>query len=200
MLIHCSIDELIAIRDGEGTAGAKEHLERCDDCMMEMERLYQIAAALKALPVPAVPRDRWPEVRRDVLHARKTDRWAQYSRTALATAAVIALLFVGAKGIVPGLASQPEAQPRIARLMEQSQGLESALRELRPELRVMNGRLAAAVVGLEDDIAVVDSRLSVLRRRTNVSLVDVERLWQQRVNLMNELVRVRATRGTYVGF
>jgi hypothetical protein len=45
MLRHCTIGELLDLRDGEGSAVARSHVDECDACRAELDRLHQRAAA-----------------------------------------------------------------------------------------------------------------------------------------------------------
>ena len=40
MLMHCTMDELLAIRDGQGSQAALRHLDECDECCDELELLH----------------------------------------------------------------------------------------------------------------------------------------------------------------
>ncbi|NJD20961.1 MAG: hypothetical protein FIA95_16960, partial [Gemmatimonadetes bacterium] len=59
---HGTTDELLAVRDGEGTAWARAHVEECAACRAELYRLEQVRSQLRALPAFAPPRDRWAVV------------------------------------------------------------------------------------------------------------------------------------------
>ena len=59
-----------------------------------------------------------------------------------------------------------------------------------PEQRAMRGSTAYTVAELEDLLALVDDHLSRVTLEPNAP-ERAERLWQQRVNLMNSLVQVR---------
>ena len=72
--LHCTVEDLLAIRDGEGSSGTLRHLEGCQACQAELDRLHQRVAALKALPALRPPRDRWPVVRDIVQAARRRRR------------------------------------------------------------------------------------------------------------------------------
>ena len=39
--LHCTVEDLLAIRDGEGSGAARQHLEGCDRCRAELERLHR---------------------------------------------------------------------------------------------------------------------------------------------------------------
>ena len=50
---HLSMDALLALREPgtePGTATAREHLNHCPHCQLELDRLHQRVARLKALP------------------------------------------------------------------------------------------------------------------------------------------------------
>ena len=66
------------------------------------------------------------------------------------------------------------------------EGLLAAL----PETRVMRGSTAFTVSQLEDRLAFVDDRLSRITLEPNAP-EHAERLWRERVELMNSLVQVR---------
>lgn len=198
MLIHCTMEELIDIREGRGSLAAREHVDGCDECQSELESLHQRVAALKALPRFNPPRDRWPMVRAQVVANRRR----RFFRRALQGAAALAaslMLVVGARAAY--LASSDDAlPPEVAQLADEAQQLEAVLLELERSNRVMSARVAGAVSTLEDRIAVVDSRLGALREMQRASGQEIIELWRTRVELMDALVRVRAARATQVGF
>lgn len=198
MTQHCTMEELLAVRDGEGTGAARQHVDQCPACRAEVDRLHQVAASLRALPVQRPPRDRWPEVRVVAVGARRRRRWwVAGGWTSLAAAAALALIL----GVKPGRwgGGQMAAQPAsLDSLVAASQQLEDALRALDPTSRVLSGRAASTIAELEDGIALVDAQLGEAQR-SRASRDDLTRLWEQRVRLMNQLVNVHVTRAAYVG-
>ncbi|HTY06707.1 MAG TPA: hypothetical protein VMC86_09335 [Gemmatimonadales bacterium] len=189
-MTHCTMDDLLALRDNEGSAWARRHADGCEACRKELEALYQRMAQLKALPPRSPARDRWPEIRTAVLAARRrrNTRWAGWS---MAAAAVLAGVMVF-RPFAPPSARAGE----LARARATSAQLEDRLRSSASEGRVLTGRDAAVIAQLEDQIAAIDGQLGT----RSVSGVDAQlQLWQQRVNLMNQLVQVRVVRASYVG-
>ena len=92
--------------------------------------------------------------------------------------------------------SPPAAKADLAQVKAQSAALESRLQAPEAEGRVVSGRDAALIAQLEDQIEQIDGQLA--NQRTEQ--VDAQlQLWQQRVNLMNQLVQVRVVRASYVG-
>src|SRR5437762_600746 len=62
-MMHCTMDDVLALAAGEGSAWARQHVAGCAACRAELEALYQRVARLKALPARRPARDRWPAVR-----------------------------------------------------------------------------------------------------------------------------------------
>ena len=197
MLRHCSIEELLEVRNGEGSVGAKIHVDECEECRNELDRLHQRVAALKALPSVNAPRDRWPLVREQIVAARQRVWW---TRMGWAAAAAIALA-LGANGLVPWPGAEPEQQPEVElqTLVEQSAQLDSMLKAIEKRTRVVNGLTAVTIAELEDRIIVLDSRLSSARTFA-ISEAQLRALLEQRVLLMDDLVNTHAKRTVNVGF
>ncbi len=194
-MMHCTMDDLLALRDGEGSVWARRHLADCAGCRAELDAVYQRVAALKALPALRPARDRWPAVRALVRERRRGQRrtWAAWGSLA-AAAALAGLIVLGPFGDTDLYAVD------LALAKEQSATLETQLERYDPDGRVMSGREAALAALLEDRIAVIDGQLvrggAAEARPHEAELV---KLWQERVDLMHQLVTVRATRAAYVG-
>src|SRR3989442_12634208 len=62
-MMHCTMDDLLALKANEASAWAKQHPETCPACRAELDALYQRTAALQALPGRRPARDRGPAVR-----------------------------------------------------------------------------------------------------------------------------------------
>ena len=190
--MHCTIEDLVALRDGEGSVWARRHVEECAECQAERERLYQRVAQLKALPALRPPRDRWSVIRDTVVaeRSRKRQRWL---RGGLAVAATLAGLM-----IVHPWRANPAYGEDLAIVKDSSAQLETALRDYDSDSRVMSGREADLTAQLEDQIAALDGQLAQLGDSGlgDAQLVD---LWRQRVGLMQQLVQVHVTRAKYVG-
>ena len=55
--MHRTIDELLALRDGEADPEVDAHVAECAHCAREVERLGEVADALRSLPQVSPPRD-----------------------------------------------------------------------------------------------------------------------------------------------
>src|SRR5436309_2055749 len=160
----------------------------------ELEALYQRVARLKALPARRPARERWPAVRDAVLagRRRRRERWGV---SGLAAAAALAGLLV-----FRPFWTKPVDAAELARVKQQSATLEQQLGRYDPDGRVTSGRSAALAAALEDRIAVIDGELAQLvPSQTQAHSADLVNLWQQRVDLMEQLMSVRVTRAAYVG-
>jgi len=190
--MHCTIEDLVALRDGEGSVWARRHVEQCAECQVERERLYQRVAQLKALPARRPSRDRWPAIR-DTVRAERRRVRQRWLRGGLALAATLAGLV-----IIPPMIENPTHAEDLAQAKQQSAQLETALQDYDSDSRVMSGREADMTAQLEDQIASLDGQLARLgdSARADAQLVD---LWKQRVDLMQQLVQVHVTRAKYVG-
>lgn len=189
---HGTIEELLALRDGEGSAWAREHVAACAACVTELQRLEQVRAELRAMPSFAAPRDRWQVVERTLRQERRTRR-VSLSAGLLAAAAVVVLSFLALRRPAP---SQGDAA--LQQAMAESATMEQVFKSLQPDARALNGPAASAVMELEDQLARVDAALN----DTTAWRSDPQRiadLWRQRAGLLSALVDVHETRATYAG-
>jgi hypothetical protein len=198
MLRHCSIQELLDVRNGEGSLAARTHVDECQDCRDELDRVHQRVAALRALPALRAPRDRWPAVRERLVSERRRVWWMRGIWAAAATFA----LMLGANGLMNVPAATEETEPEIQVLLDHSTQLDSLLVVVAEQARVVSALTALAIVDLEDRISHVDTRIVQTRR---IGISDRQReelrlLLQERVALMDALVNAHTQRVSYVGF
>jgi hypothetical protein len=190
---HATMDELLALRDGEGTVWTRDHAAACTACTAELFRLEQMRARLKALPVMSPPRDRWSEIR---VRARK-DRRSRWVRSAVGIAAAAALTGLTFIALQPKPADASE-QVALDRAMARSQALEQTLKAIGPEAQVLNGDAARAVAELEDRLTRIDAQLGQpsVWGQDRGTAAD---LWQERAGVLGALVDVRTTRAAFAG-
>src|SRR3989442_7278992 len=135
--MHCTMDDLVAVRDGEGSAWARRHLEDCAACRTELEALYQRVAKLKALPARRPPRDRWDVGRAELVAARRRRR-RMWSAMSLAAAAAVAGLIVFGPW-----SGGNTLHAELSQAQQRCSTLESALQQYDADGRVVKGRVAA---------------------------------------------------------
>jgi hypothetical protein len=197
---HLSIDQLIALREPgrePGDADAQQHLDACDTCRAEFDRLHQRVARLKALPTLRPARSQWPAVsaKLQVRKQHRLVRWAGVS--GLAAAASLAFIL----GLRSSQQVDASEQVALSEAMQRSQQLEQVIQSYNPEARVTDGRTVRMTSALEDQIATVDQQLERAQlARGSARDEALLRLWRQRVGLLDALVDVHLTRATAVGF
>jgi hypothetical protein len=192
-MMHCTMDDLTALRAGEASVWARQHITACAPCQAELEGLYQRVAQLKALPSLHPPRDRWP-VMRNALRAERSRRrrtWGAWAGSLAAAAALAGVLLVQPAG------KHGQLHAELTQAKQQSATLEDSLQQYDTEGRVLSGHVAAVVADLEDRISVIDGSLTRLDREAQEA--QIVKLWQERVGLMRELMTARTTRARYVG-
>src|SRR6266849_5508141 len=193
-MMHCTMEDLGALRAGEASVWARRHITTCAACQAELEALYQRVAQLKALPALRPPRDRWPAVQA-VLRAQRSRRrrtWGTWTGS-LALAATIAGILL----LRPSAGEDGKLYAELSQAKQQSATLEDSLQRYDIDGRVLSGHAAALVADLEDRIAILDGTLA--QREPSAQDAELVKLWRERVGLMRDLVNARATRARYVG-
>lgn len=194
MTQHASIEDLLAVRDGDGTQWARTHAESCPACAAELYRLEQTRSRLKALPALTPPRDRWQLVMARAKRERRT-RWI-HSTVGLTAAAVLAAVTFVAVRPKPQTAVE---QVGLDRAMLQSRAMEATLKALAPDRRPLNGDAATVAADLEANLTKVDSQLNdPLAWRIQPDRV--ENLWRERTGILSALVDVHQANATYASF
>jgi len=196
---HLSIEQLLDLEGPglePGDAGTRSHLDSCERCRLEADRLAQRSARLRALPSLRPARDNWSRVRVRLEADRRRALVRRGALVGLAAAAAV-ILAVWLRPATPSAASSTE----VARVMDRSHQLEQFLQAYNADGRVTDGRTARVAVDLEDRIAAVDQQLEVAqlleeRQRETAML----QLWRQRVGLLDALVDVHLTQASAVGF
>jgi hypothetical protein len=193
---HLAMDELLALRDGEGGASSRSHVEACDECRDELERLYQFQARLRAMPTFSPPRDVWPRVVHTV-RRRRLRRRLNYGVLGLAAAAALTAVVV-LRGPAVDEGDQPSdswtaeaSSLDMGPVILRSRQLESLLQTYRPAQRVYDAPTALAVSVLEDRIVLLDQMLSEGRVVGSDRAVMLG-LWGERVATLETLVGLQA--------
>ena len=193
-MMHCTMDDLGALRAGEASVWARRHITTCATCKAELEKLYQRVAQLKALPALRPPRDRWQAVQ-SVLRAERFRRrrtWGAWSGSLALAATIAAVMLIQPSG-------QGELHAELNKAKQQSATLEDSLKQFDVESSVLSGHAAAVFAELEDRISLLDGTLAQRVEGSHEGDAELVRLWQERVGLMRDLVNARATRARLVG-
>ena len=201
-MTHLTMEQLLALHEPgvePGTASQREHMDACEACRVEFERLEQRSARLRALPALRPARDQWPRVAGRLNAVRRKRRLRWMTAGAMALAASLALVLLVRQPATP--AGATASQQELTSLQQRSRALEAAIGAYDPDARVLDGRTSRVASDLEDRIADVDRRLerTELAGPPGMNGPDVMQLWQERVGLLDALVDVHVTRASNVG-
>lgn len=198
--MHARIDQLLSIRDGEPVdAGIAQHVPACTRCAAELRRLVRQGEALRRLPQHAAP-DVWSRLGERARSQGRLQKW-----TAVAAVLVLGVIATIAYREEPhdvagraSVAATGMADEQFSSLLARSHALERALQSLPQRTAVERAGTAATIDGLEQRIQWLDHHLN---HADDAGLDDRQtaHLWQERVALLDTLVKVRyAESGTYV--
>ncbi len=202
-MTHLTIEQLVALREPglePGDQAARAHLDSCEACRDDFDRLHQRVARLRALPVLRPARDHWLAIDARLAAERRAFRRQRIRRigfAGVAAAASVALVVAvgGVRGPEPAAATT-----EISRAMERSRALEEAIDFYNPGARVLDGRTARVAQDIEERIAALDQELELLDVTPDVSREFRQlELWRERVGLLDALVDVHVTRASNVG-
>lgn len=142
--------------------------------------MTDLTQALRDLPEHDPPPGGWTRLQAQLDPPRRRAGPA----VGLALAASLALAFALTL-LRPEPATVPAApDAELASLVRQSQALEQNLSQLKPQVAVWSSRLAADSAALQNDLALVDLQLNYAEEPDGA-----RRLWQNRVQLMAQLVQ-----------
>jgi hypothetical protein len=213
--MHARIEHLLSLRDGE-PVGAElvAHVRSCPICTGELQRLSALRAEMQALPQFDPPDLAWERIQQTVPErtAPVPPRRVGFAAAAAAliTLAAIALIArhgdqrstelsagacttSGTEGAAcpPKVLNKPTSDiPHLDELIAQSQQLEQILQTLPQRPRIERVSTAATIDTIEQRIAWLDFQLSSAPD-ADLNEEQSRRLWRERVELMDSLVKVR---------
>ena len=190
--MHPKLDELLALRDGDGSAETARHVEECGICRDELEELRVTARALQDLPSFELPVTAWSEIRHRIVSHRRRSSRLRIGLVAASLLAVVATVLVVQFGGVDDDPRRPrigETRLAVEHLSSASRELELVLRDPSLQSRVLSPGRAAMIVELEDRIALVDFALAQHTDQEPDERAVV--LWSNRVQLLDALVTAR---------
>lgn len=200
--MHARIDQLLSLRDGEvPEACVISHVESCRECGGVLQSLQALRRQLNDMPrVPPDPSG-WEAVQaRIAARARGARLRAGAARfmvaASIASMAVIAAVEIaGQRGRpadpAPVAVSRPVAGlDRIDDLQRTSLALEAVLAGMPPRPVVERADTALPIEALEAQVQWLDHQMT-LAGAGEMASPDAARLWRQRVEIMDSLVRLR---------
>ena len=175
-------------------------------CGLTVDERDLLLAGLHELPDTMPPRIVWNRIRDQAeaegllrsTAAQKPSNWIG----GLAIAATVVMAVI----LLPRLTGQPELEPTMTEpqassqespmaltalqaLMVQSQQLESDLRSMPEEPKVMRAGTVATIADIENAIAAIDYQLN--DSGVQMTAEETELFWRERVRLMKSLVQLR---------
>jgi hypothetical protein len=210
--MHASIDHLLSLRDGEPVdAATAAHVEQCQRCSAELRKLRETRMQLQSLPQLDAPTS-FQEIQRAIARPAAAPRRAFSARLVAAVAFItltmiffVALRDETAPTVVdrspPRVEPDEQATPsidvetaRVPELVAQSRRLEDLLQQLPERPRIERVSTAAMIDTIEGRIQWLDFQLSDARD-SGLNEEQTRRLWRERVELMDSLVKVRYAEG-----
>lgn len=199
--MHASLEQLIALRDGEPLdAAVRSHVQACARCRAQIDNLAGMRARISALPVFNVPEQSWSVILQRMQKTGKPGIRLRRRLTGLALAAAASVIIaIGIWTLQKPRHPQAESlttsimlAARVPQLVSQSRSLENTVLSLNASADhlVISAGTAATVAALEDRIALVDYQINSASARRGES-PELAQLWQQRVDLLQSLAAVR---------
>jgi hypothetical protein len=205
--MHASIEQLLSVRDADPIdAEVAEHVRQCATCSARLRRLAAMRERLQSLPQSEPPETSWQQIRSQLEQPRSHDS-RRRARIVAGVAAGAAFL-IGAVMMIRGQSGAPDAPlqaddapeitapgdvgsvTQVADLVAQSQHLDYLLQSLPERPHIERVSTAATIDTIEERIQWLDFQLSDTPART-LNDEQAHRLWSERVELMDSLVKVR---------
>jgi len=205
--MHAHIHQLLSIRDDQPVdAGVARHVEQCSTCAAEAARLQLAQRNLRSLPAIDPPAAAWSGIqgRLEEQPAAARVRWSLIAGL-MAAAVLVVVVSIGvidshqrlevAEAVVPAppvpAAVVPLAPvPTVDQLVAQSRQLDGLLQDLPQRPSIERIATAATLDSIEERIQWLDVQLS-FASTADLNETQAQRLWSERVDLMDSLVKVR---------
>ena len=208
--MHASIDHLLSLRDGEpADAATAAHVAECARCSAELRKLRETQAQLQSLPQLDAPSS-FQEIQRAMARPVAAPRRVVSARlvAALAFVTLTTIFFIALRDQTEppfaGRKVEPVEHPnpptdvietaRVPELVARSQQLEGLLQKLPVRPRIERVSTAAMIDTIEQRIQWLDFQLSDAPD-SGLNEEQTRRLWRERVELMDSLVKVRYAEG-----
>lgn len=208
--MHARLDQLLSLRDGAPVdAEVREHLLGCADCASSLAASSRLREQLMALPeAPSPSDDAWASIELRVAGVHRRRRRAARLAPVAAAASIAALAmfaalrWVGTGSPEPQTAATTAPAPNndsgadLAELQARSQALEAALATLPVRPAVERAATSLPIESLEGQLQWLDHQLTLAD--ADGPSPRAERLWRDRVEVMNSLVQLRYVEAQHV--
>jgi hypothetical protein len=176
-----------------------------------LRRLDEMRSTLQSLPQLDVPPGSWDAIQAK-LRASGVPKWQRRVRYAAVAASLFALgvvttVIVQQNGVTPRApevaansdGGQAVPVPQVAELVSQSQHLDKLLQALPERPLIERVSTAATIDTIEQRVQWLDFQLSYAHEQ-GLSERQAQRLWSERVELMDSLVKVRSAETGGISF
>lgn len=203
--MHASIDHLLSLRDGQPVdAATAAHVGQCARCSAELHKLRETRVKLQSLPQLDAPSS-FQEIQRAMARPAVAPRRNVSARlvAVLAFVTLTSIFFVALRDETRPVAERNAAPAeqidvietaRVPELVARSQQLEGLLQKLPDRPRIERVSTAAMIDTIEGRIQWLDFQLSDAGD-SGLNEEQTRRLWRERVELMDSLVKVRYAEG-----
>jgi len=197
--MHARIDQLLSLRDGEPVdADVRAHVQHCSACLAESAALADTRARLQTLPSFDPPAVEFVHLAARANHVRRRPALAWAAAVSGAVIAIAAFVVVRDATHPTQTAALPKtttvvlqaSDPEMQRLIAQSRELDELLHHLPDRPQVQRASLGATVDSIEERIQMLDLQLAY-GADAELDHQEARRLWSERVELMDSLVKVR---------
>jgi hypothetical protein len=196
-----TLDQLLGLRDGEPiTSDVVTHVEQCAVCAHELTRLRNLQVALRAMPSLTPPAYDVSAIKNRATRKAHVRRWTGFATAASVSAITLLVVLSNLRhntAATPIVVDSPtpavpveSPEPAIEPLVVRSEQLESLMRQLPRRPHVQRAGTATTINALQNQIQWVDYQLS-LAGDVGMNEHQSVQLWQDRVELMDTLVKVR---------
>jgi hypothetical protein len=202
--------DLLRVRDGEPVdAVLSSEVTSDPELQQEVRRLRDVQVGLCNLPDLAPPLDIWERIESAATQSQQAKTparfpWPRWVATvgAAASVALVAVMLVnettelpsettvGGNEIGQSNLAQNLVTPRLASLRDESRRLERVVAGFGDAPALVNVATAGSIADVQDRILWIDDRLS-RARLDGLSMVQLEALWRERVQLMSSLAALR---------
>jgi hypothetical protein len=198
--MHARLVDLLSLRDGERVDPAiQAHVARCAECSAALAATSDLADRLRTLPqAPAAGPGAWSLLERRIAsrdgRLRRRDRLAPWAAAAsVAALALFASLRTSERPpspeIDPSRVATEPAGDAVTALQARSQVLEAVLAALPARPAVERAGTSLPIETLEAQVQWLDHQITATGATYAPS--DEERLWRDRVEILNSLVQLR---------
>jgi hypothetical protein len=194
--MHARLEQLLSLRDGDPVdATIRDHVAGCVACAAELTHLATTREHLLSLPMLDPPNQLWGQISARIgeVGSRSSKSRPIWISLGAAAAALIAAVLVHVGGPhesrVALRADATSSQTQLTALVQRSQQLEAELDALPQRPSVERVATAVNIDGIEQRIQWLDFHLSAAN--DVLDQMQTQQLWQERVNLMDSLVKLR---------